>query len=477
MKSVNLDFQVHEKLNFKTKFSYGFGEFGGVIFVTIRAFFQLFFLTNVAGLNPGLAGLVLLIGRVWDAINDPLIGWLSDRTVSKWGKRHSWMLWGAIPYSIFSILQWLVPSFSSDPQTNQTLLFWYYAVTSLLSDTAFTAVQLPYQALIPDLTQDYHERTSLNSYKSMFGLGAGIFALVITQIIFSKFTDPNMKYLVMAITFAILSALTIFICIWGTRDRLRLVGKDTSTKENLPSSLGLIAQIKIVLSNQPFLILMGIYLFSWIAVQTNSTILPYFIVNYMNLPDRHFAQAAIAVQGTALIMLIPWRMVSQKYGKKLVYFLGIPIWAIAQIGLFLLQPGQVTLMYFLAILAGAGISVVYLIPGAMIPDVIDYEELRTGHRQEGVFYGFVTQLLKIGIAIALFLVGKTLDWSNFIPTVAAQPIPIQPDSALWAIRLIISLVPILALVGGMIFAYIYPISQQKHEEILLKLSEKRENLI
>lgn len=462
---------LRTKLNFKTKLSYGIGEIGASIFVTIRAFFQLFFLTNVAGLNPSLAGMVLLIGRIWDAVNDPVIGWLSDRTVSKWGKRHSWMLWGSIPFAILSVMQWIVPSFSIAPQHHQTFLFWYYAIISLLADTAFTAVFLPYLALIPDLTQDYHERTGLNGFKAGFGLGAGIFALIVAQIIFAKISNPQDKYLMMAFAFAFLSTLTIFVCIWGTRPHLCLIDKHISMKEHNDNSLNLIAQMRIVLSNTPFLILMGIYLCSWIAVQTNSTILPYFVVNWMGLPDRHFAQAAIAVQGTALIMMIPWSILSQRSGKKAVYFIGIPLWAIAQIGLFLVQPGQVVLMYGLAVLAGAGISVVYLIPGAMLPDVIDYEELQTGQRQEGVFYGFVTQLLKIGIAIALFLVGKTLDWSDFIPTSAENLQPIQPESALWAIRLMISLVPILALLGGIFFAFIYPISRLKHEEILLKLRE------
>ncbi|AFY73522.1 glycoside/pentoside/hexuronide transporter [Synechococcus sp. PCC 7502] len=459
------------KLNFKTKLSYGIGEIGASIFVTIRAFFQLFFLTNVAGLNPSLAGTVLLIGRIWDAVNDPVIGWLSDRTVSKWGKRHSWMLWGSIPFASLSVMQWIVPNFSSELQLNQIFLFWYYAAISLLADTAFSAVFLPYLALIPDLTQDYHERTGLNGFKAAFGLGAGIFALIVAQIIFAKISNPQDKYLMMAIAFAILSTLTIFVCIWGTRPQLRLMNKHISINDHNDNSPNLIAQMRIVLSNIPFLILMGIYLCSWIAVQTNSAILPYFVVNWMGLPDQHFAQAAIAVQGTALIMMIPWSILSQRLGKKAVYFLGIPLWAIAQIGLFLVQPGQVVLMYGLAVLAGAGISVVYLIPGAMLPDVIDYEELRTGQRQEGVFYGFVTQLLKIGIAIALFLVGKTLDWSNFIPTIAENSPPIQPESALWAIRLMISLVPILALLGGIFFAFVYPISRLRHEEILLKLRE------
>ncbi|MEE3718088.1 MFS transporter [Tumidithrix elongata RA019] len=93
------------------------------------------------------------------------MGWLSDRTVSKWGKRHAWMIFGAIPFGVLFGLQWIVPHFSEDSNLNQTLLFWYYVVTSVLGDAAFTVVFLPYYALIPDLTQDYHERTSLNSFK------------------------------------------------------------------------------------------------------------------------------------------------------------------------------------------------------------------------------------------------------------------------------------------------------------------------
>ncbi len=474
MQSDILDSQT--KLNFKTKFFYGVGEIGASSFITIRAFFQLFFLTNVAGLNPSLAGMVLLIGRIWDGVNDPVIGWLSDRTVSKWGKRHSWMLWSAIPFGILSVMQWIVPSFSTDSNLNQTFLFWYYAIISLLGDTAFTAVFLPYSALIPDLSQDYNDCTSLNGFKSVFGLGASIFSLFIAQIIFALVSDAYMKYLIMGIVLAIVSALPIFVCVWGTREQLILVDKHISIKEENSNSISLIGQIRIVFSNQPFLILMGIYLFSWIAAQTNSAILPYFVVNWMGLSESHFTQTAIAVQGTALLMIVPWNILSQRLGKKSVYIIGIPLWAIAQIGLFLIQPGQVVLLYCLAVLVGMGLSVVYLIPGAMLPDVIDYEELRTGQRQEGIFYGFVTQLLKLGIAIALFLVGKTLDWSNFIPTIAGGTVPIQPESALWAIRLMISLVPISALIGGIIFAIFYPISRIKHEEILLKLAERRQKI-
>ncbi len=140
----------------------------------------------------------------------------------------------------------------------------------------------------------------------------------------------------------------------------------------------------------------------------------------MQLPKIHFTQMALAVQGTALILMPFWSFMGQKFGKKAIYCMGIPGTIIAQAGFFFLQPGQTVLMYILAVMAGIGISVAYIAPWAMLPDVVDLDELNTGQRREGIFYGFVVQLQKFGIAAALFLVGKTLDWSGLIPTVATK---------------------------------------------------------
>src|SRR4028118_2044353 len=141
-----------EKLNFKTKFAYGVGELGKEIPGNILVFFLLFFLTNVAGLNPTLAGSVLLVSKVWDAINDPLIGWLSDRTRSPLGRRYPWMLWGAIPMGVCFFLLWFVP-----PTSNQWLLFAYYSGIGLLLHTALTTVALSHGALAAEITQAHAE--------------------------------------------------------------------------------------------------------------------------------------------------------------------------------------------------------------------------------------------------------------------------------------------------------------------------------
>jgi GPH family glycoside/pentoside/hexuronide:cation symporter len=173
-------------------------------------------------------------------------------------------------------------------------------------------------------------------------------------------------------------------------------------------------------------------------------------------------------------MLFIWQKISQKLDKKKVYFLGSTIWIIAQIGLFLIQPGQTILLYLLAILAGCGVSVAYLIPWSMIPDVIDLDELNTGKRREGIFYGFMVLLQKFGLALGLFLVGIALETSGFMKTIPGELPPTQPESALWAIRLVVAPLPALVLLIGMVLAYFYPITREYHQEIRLQLQARKD---
>jgi glycoside/pentoside/hexuronide:cation symporter, GPH family len=244
---------------------------------------------------------------------------------------------------------------------------------------------------------------------------------------------------------------------------------ETETVENIP----ILEQLKIALSNSPFLFVVGIYLCSWLGVQVTASILPYFVVNWMGLSEAEFNLVAIAVQGTALAMLFVWSAISKRVGKKAVYYMGMILWIIAQAGLFFLQPGQIALMYFLAVLAGFGVSTAYLIPWSMMPDVIELDELKTGQRREGIFYGFMVLLQKFGLALGLFLVGQALQIAGFIATVPGQPAPVQPESALLAIRVSIGPLPTIALIGGLVLAYFYPITREVHAEILLKLRERK----
>ena len=444
---MNNHYMQTEKLNFWTKLAYGAGDLGPAICANIQVFFLLYFFTNVAGLSASIAGSILMIGKISDAVNDPIIGVMSDRTVHPWGRRYPWMVFGAIPFGILFFLQWIVPT------TNQSFLFWYYVVIAVLFNIAYTIVNLPYAALTPELTQDFHERTSLNSFRFAFSIGGSILSLVIAQLIFSIFKDnPIQQYLVLGIVCAIIAVLPIYWCFFGTRDRA--VSNNTKKAEYNNTNLSIVEQIRIAFSNRPFLFVIGIYLCSWLGVQLTASILPYFVIYWMQLPEGTFPQVAIAVQGTALIMLFVWSFVSKKVGKKAVYFMGICLWIIAQGGLFFTQPGQVGLMYFLAVIAGFGVSTAYLVPWSMIPDVIDLDELNTGQRREGIFYSFMVFLQKIGLAIGLFLVGVALDIAGFIETIPGETPPTQPDSALLAVRIAIAPLPTIFLIVGLLLLII-----------------------
>lgn len=529
-----------EKLHFSTKLAYGAGDFGPAITANILVFYLLFFLTDVAGLPAGLAGSVLMIGKIFDAVNDPIVGLWSDRLKTPWGRRLPWMLAGIVPFVLLYLAQWLIPQFSSDITVNQWGLFAYYVIVGIGFNLAYTMVNLPYTAMTPELTQDYNERTRLNSFRFAFSIGGSILSLILYILIARSLPhQPKAQFGQLAIMCVVLSSVALLWCALRLQERghqpilaarvrrhlgqglfltglaiagiglgqgliirgldylvffLMLLGiilgafgytlTDIKTEfhllktRNHPSTtvgveaLSLPAQLTIALTNRAFLFVIGIYLCSWLAVQLTASILVYYVVSWMRLSEEQSGTVALAVQGTALLMLFFWQFLCQRWDKKVIYVLGMLVWLGAQTGLWLLQPGQISAMYLLAILAGFGVSVAYLIPWSMIPDVVDWDELQTGQRREGVFYAFMVLLQKIGLALGLFLVGITLEAAGFIPRVPGAAIPIQPDSALWAIRFAVAPLPAVFLILGIVLAAYYPITRERHAEIRTALSRR-----
>ncbi|GAB4434090.1 MAG: MFS transporter [Chloroflexi bacterium OHK40] len=463
---------THERLPLGTKLAFGAGDLGPAIATIIASFFQLFFLTTVAGLPPGLAGTILLVVKIWDSVNDPIIGWLTDRTSTRWGRRRPWLLFGALPFGLLFFLQWVIPPLGT------TGLFIYYLLIALLFDTAFTVVNVPYAALTPELTRDYDERTALNSYRFAFSIGGSIVGGILHQVIVGQFPDdPRTGYLISGAVVGALIALPFLWCFAGTRERYE--------PEPGAEELSLPEQIRYVFSNRPFLFVVGIYLFSWLAVQVTSAVLTFFIVFWLGSVPQFpatvfglsFSQASdiiplmlFAVQGSALVFLFVWSAVSRRIGKKAVYMIGSLIWIAVQAFLYFLRPEQLGLAIVLGVIAGAGIATAYLIPWSMMPDVIELDELETGQRREGMFYGFMVLLQKLGLALGLFLVGLALQASGFDQNLAAGQ---QPESALTTIRLMIGPVPTVILICGMVLTWFYPITREKHAQILAQLAARR----
>jgi glycoside/pentoside/hexuronide:cation symporter, GPH family len=462
---------LERKLDLGTKLAFGAGDLGTAITAMIGISYSSMFLTDVAGLSPGLAGSTQSLGKLWDAINDPLVGILSDkhRPQSKWGRRYPWMIWGAVPFGFFFFVQWIVPS-----NFSQAGLFCYYTAASILFNTFYTVINLPYTTLTAELTRNYDERTRLNGFRYAFSITGSVMAIAITLAVTKIFDqDRALQALIIGGVCATISVLPIYWCVFGTRKRSQYMrSRNSETSES--ASLPFLQQLKTTLTNIPFLYVIGIYLCSGLSFQLTAGIVPYFIVSWMRLPQIHVSLVFLAIQGTAMVMLFVWSYISRRIGKKAVYMMGTVAWLIAQIGLYFLQPGEIGLLYALCVMAGVGVSTAYLIPASMLPDVIELDELKTGQRREGVFYSFAVFIQKISIGFAIDAMLKSLGWAGYIQPTKNILHPIQPDSVLQVIRFFISPLPAIALFIGLILTYFYPITREAHQEILLEL-EKRKN--
>ena len=302
------------------KLAYGAGELGPAMAGSTMIFFQMIFLTNVAGLAPGLAGSVLLVGKIWDAVNDPLIGWLSDRTRTRFGRRVPWMVICSVPFALFFFLNWWVPGFASEG--SQLALFLYYTGVSIAFSSFYTGMALPHSSLTPELSSDYDERSRITGFRMAFSLGGSVGGLVVALVVFKVLgaASDAVKYATMGAVVAVVGLISMAVCVGGIWrlarqcDRKRL--REGMARPGLPFR----TRVAVLFGNKPFLLVCGIYLFSWMAMQFTATILPYFVGSWLGLSAAVFQLVALTVQGTALLLIPVWGWACVRLGKKPVYF-------------------------------------------------------------------------------------------------------------------------------------------------------------
>ncbi len=439
-----------------TKIIYGSGDLGFSLTSTIIGAYFLFFLTDVVGIRPAMAGIAILVGRTWDYVNDPLIGHLSDRTRSRWGRRRPFLLFGALPFALAFMLMWYRPPFE-----NQIALAAYYAIAYVIYDAAATFVQMPYFALTPELSNDYDERTSLTSYRMFFSLVGSLLALTIPLMIVGTFTPQSAaRVLLMAIIFGSASALPLWLVFFKTRE------KQIYAVQQKPQ---LVSSLKAAFKNRPFVFGTVIYLLTWICVDLLQTTLLFFIKYVLNLEAMsEFIMASIFV--TAILALPLWEFASRKMNKRLAYAFGIGFWAVVQ--LLLISVGAaipLPAIIFLCVMAGIGVSAAHVLPWSIIPDAIEWDEYQTGERHEGMFYSITMLMQKIASSLAIPLVGIMLEITNYQANATSQP-----PSALLGIRLLVGPIPAVLLIIGIIFALKYPLDRIQFTSIVRELQERRE---
>ena len=446
---------MDKKLSRLTKIIYGSGDLGFSLTGTIIGAYFLFFLIDVVGIQPAVAGIAILIGKTWDYINDALIGHLSDRTRTRWGRRRPFLLFGALPFGLAFMLMWYRPPFES-----QLALAAYYAFAYMLYDAAATFVYMPYFSLTPELTDDYDERTSLTSYRMFYSILGGLLAFTVPLMIVGTFNPENTsRVFLMGTIFGLGSAMPLFLVFFFTRER-----KDFTVLEK-PK---LFESLKAAFKNRPFVFGAVIYLLTWICMDILQTVLLFFVKHVLRLESMSdLIMALIFV--TAMFALPLWEYISRRYNKRLAYAYGIAFWAVVQILLITVSPSvPQAVIYFLCVMAGIGISAAHVLPWAILPDAVEWDEYQTGERHEGMFYSLVTLMGKVASSVAIPLTALMLDLTNYVPN-AAQ----QPASAILGIRLLVGPVPAVFLTIGIIFALKYPLDRVQFTNVVKELQDRR----
>jgi GPH family glycoside/pentoside/hexuronide:cation symporter len=458
------------------KLLYGSGDWGISSIGMMRSIFYAIYLTDVVGLEPRLASFGALAGIVWDAVNDPIIGILSDRLHTRWGRRRPFLLWFAIPFGISFIILWSAPNWES-----QTALLIYVTLAFMLSDTLTTLISVPFLSLTPELAPDYDERTTLTSFRSVFQLLGALSMVVaapaIVDLVLRSGGTQQQGFMLVGAIFGSIGAIPLLL--------LGLLVRETSTPEQ-QQSLPFRQTLREAWKNIPFRYAVGIHMLNWSAVDMVAVTFPYFLLYWVAQGDMlasirlfgfdlAYESAFFGILMSVCILFVPfWLWVSKVRNKREAYILGMTLWVGVEIMIFAIQPGQTTLLLWIAALAGIGVSAAYVLPDAIFADVIEWDELRTRRRQEGIFYGIRTLIRKLTGALVIFLTLQLLGWAGYTPPPEGTIQFTQPDSALRMIRLLVSPFGAVMLSGTIILAWFFPLSREKHGRIQRLLEQRRE---
>jgi GPH family glycoside/pentoside/hexuronide:cation symporter len=467
-----------KKLTVGQKLGFGIFDLGGNMLFTLMGFWCLKYLTDVAGLAAALAGAAVMIGKAWDAVTDPMMGFISDRTLTPLGRRRPYLLAGALP---MMLTMWL---FFTAPSIDKPVLLMLWATGCLcLVNTASTIINIPYSSLTPELTDDYHERTSLNGYR----FGCAVFGTIIgaaaVQPLANRFAGGSgaplasqrfgwsMMGLILGAVMTFVTLLTFF----GTKEKKH-------ARADLPTE-GFFSTYKAVFTNRPYVILFLTYALHMTAITFLQSILAYyvkylypsdFIVRLKTFPligNPDAAEAALrdGLTMLAMMMLLLTAMifipvsvaVSKKIGKRRTYqicfvIIGIACALVSTVG-HLLPPH---LFLLLLVFAGVGVGFSYVAPFAMVPDTVEFDAVKTGERKEGAYYGMWTFISKVGTALSVFLSGLILSLGGYVADAA------QSGGAKLAIRLIIGPIPAVIFLGAFLLMQMYPLDEKTYKKLM-----------
>ena len=460
--------------NFKAKISYALGDiYGGAAFL-IFSLLYMNFLVLVEGLPVVAASTVIFIGKLWDAVTDPMMGNISDKTRTRFGRRRFYFLFGIIP--VFLSFVMLFYSFGI-ADVNAKIA--YHTFAYMFFGTAFTIVMVPYNAILSEMTSDYNERTAFTTIRMLMSGAASLVAAIVPSMIIKsiggEINGPDQKtgYLVMAIAMAVIFGLCWLFTFLGTWERSDLMAPAGMTLKKWLS----------VFKNKSYRIFIVIFISFQVAVDLMLALF-IFYVDIVVLKYQSYETIIGVLLVCSLIFMVLQGAIAKKWGKASPLFFGMPIWIISSVAfIFVDTTTPVMVLCGLAALIAIGSSAGNLSTWSMLTDIYDVDEIMTGERREGIYSGFTTFLRKFASGFAVLILGVGLkamgfdqneynllksNMDSFDPATYAQ------SSIVNGIKWMFVIIPIVLLTITLLFATKYKLSNKRFNSVLKGISAYKE---
>ena len=441
------------KISIKEKIGYGLGDTASNFFFQMFMNFLLFFYTDVFGIPAAAAGTMLFVTKIWDTFNDPIMGVIADRTNTKWGKFRPYLIWIVIPFAIIGVLTFTTPNLS----VNGKIIYAYITYTLMMM--AYTAINIPYSALMGVISPNSIERTSLSSYRFVLAfVGAFIIQGLTLPLVefFGKGNQPKGFQLTM-VFYSVLAVILFLITFSTTKER---VHPPKEQKTSLKSDL------KDLAHNQPWLVLffLGIFALSYISIRSGSIM--YYFKYYLG---RETLASVFMVSGTVgvIIGVMLTEYFSKKFGKRNLYMILMGITSVLTIIFYFIKPEQIVLIFAVHILISFIMGPTAPLIWAMYADTADYSEWKFGRRATGLVFSAATFAQKFGWTIGGALAGWLLAYYGFKANV------VQSMETQNGIRMMMSIIPAAGSILATVAAIFYKIDEPLMKKIELELAERK----
>jgi len=442
------------ELRLSSKIAYGAADvFGGGTFLIISIFFMEF-LTRL-GIPAVLAGSIPFIGKIWDAVSDPIMGTIVDRTRSKYGSKRFYLLIGSFIGSVTFTLLWV--SFTG----SIVWMYIYYLVAFLLFSTGFTIVMIPYNALLPEMVSDYHLRGQYTGIRMIFSAGSAIIAGLIPNMIVRGFSQDGspIGFLYMGILFGIIFLVAILYTFAKTWE------EPTSKTVEVFSTKTFLKESANVYKNRSFRYFLGIFLFGQGSADFVMILFLYFLRDVLGQSNQYsFVMAGVL--GSQILAMFLFQFVLKKTSKKIPILYGFPIRILATLSmLFFAYQGAPILPIFIAsFISGFGTAASSVTSFAILPDLTDVDELITGKRRPGIYSGMATFTRKIANGLAFALVGLWLSIVGYNEGIENTLIP-QSDVTIEGIKYAFVFLPVLFMLLCLWFTAKFPMSKREFDVV------------